>query len=294
MIELNSYNVKFEIVKPLIFTTWPGFYLRNALVKALSLNCRNSNRKKENIITNCHGCKFQSNCDYFALNLPVEEPLFKPNPMPFILHVDKLIIGKYENGTLSFQISLIGRVKDYVHLFEKAFSDIASKFGIGEKGVSGNIRFVSMITNHSDNNTSLIKLPSRGTNEISLYFRQLKLAEYMMNPPFDLGFEKFLSLIATRLDSLEKLYGNDHLDDEKGRYMEAISVYKPDTVAVVSEFAKCNQKYAGSGLGHFFLNGEIKYTGTFRRWIPILKAGSEVGIGRFTSYGFGTYVIHVL
>jgi len=80
---LTRLTFTLHLHKPLVFTSFPGFYLRNALVKAMTVHCRNRLRKREQMVTDCKGCRFLTGCICYHLNLPVPEPEEKSRVMPF-------------------------------------------------------------------------------------------------------------------------------------------------------------------------------------------------------------------
>ena len=113
MLTLHSYHIRLHLHCPIIFGTFPGFYLRNALVKALTVHCREPGRMNGQQVISCKGCGRNKNCLYYKLNLPVEVPEGIPRSMPFTLKVDSLIIGKYEIGILEFELMLFSRASHY-------------------------------------------------------------------------------------------------------------------------------------------------------------------------------------
>jgi len=279
MLEITKYQVIFKIVKPVIFTTYPGFYLRNALVKALVRFCKNQNRIKNQKITNCHGCKHQPGCPYFALNLPVEEPVAEPLPMSFILNVDHLIIGKYESGYLTFDIILFGNAARYAEQLGESFRDVGNIFGLGENGISGNISFISMRQKIKTGLSPIVIENYQKTDAATLVFKHLKLSDQAMRMPFELPIEGLIKSISSRFLKLELLYGNGITNSNSIHSAE----FNPSTQQCENLLSKCNYQYAGSKQGHYFLSGSVIFSGEIMRSLPMLHVGSRIGIGRFTS-----------
>jgi len=288
MFEITDYQVTYKVNKPVIFTTYPGFYLRNALIKAMTRYCSNPNRIKDQKITNCHGCKFQPKCVYYSLHLPVEEPEGTPVPMPFLLDANNLIVGKYEQGEMSFTIRLFGNARIHANWFRESFEAIGKHYGLGEEGSARSIRLLEMKEMKLMDVKSILTTQSLPSERITLNFDQLKLPDKLMKTPFQLSAEKLFQLITGRVTELDLLYGNSRVD---------IQLFFPENnisnrIKSASRFSKCNYQYTGTGIGHYFLNGQVELTGQLQPVLNLLLLGSRVGIGRFTAYGFGTYSIH--
>lgn len=287
MFEIAKYHLILKVESPITFNTFPGFHIRNALVKCFTDYCRNENRKKDGKVMNCHGCKFLNKCVYHSLNLPVEEPLAAPLPMPFSLNVDQMIIGKYEEGEMCFEMNLFGKAIQYSDHFKKAFSDIGSNYGIGDKnkeGKQGFFKVVEMSLSEKTTSESELEKIFSEKESLILKFARLKLSDKNMEIPVKLPFNSFMEMLIRRISDLELNYGNGECS------ISHIS-HNEHTIEDYSSFAKCNYKYTGSGKGHFFLNGRVEYKGNLGNYINLITLGSIIGIGRFTAYGFGNYSI---
>lgn len=287
MFEIAKYKVIIKVESPILFSTFPGFYIRNALVKSFTNYCKNENRKKGGKVINCHGCKFLDKCVYSLLNMPVEEPIAAPLPMPFSINADHMITGKYEEGEMGFEISLFGKTIEYSEYFHKTFSDIGINYGIGDKDKHGNQGFFKVIEMSQINKiNSEYKLEKTLLEEESLLlkFSRLKLSGKNMKCPVMLPFDSFKEMLIRRISDLDINYGD-------GQSTVLQISQNEHTIEDFSIFAKCNYIYTGSGQGHYFLNGSVEYKGNLDNYLNIITLGSNIGIGRFTSYGFGNYSI---
>lgn len=286
MIILN-YRVNTVIHQPLLFTTYPGFYLRNALVKALTVHCREPGRVKDHKVVSCIGCSRAGTCLYKKLNLPVEVPEGIPGPMPFSLDVSMLHTGKYQSGVVRFGLTLYGRAGHYLPLFEKALEKVGHEYGIGEQGQAGQF---SVNSSEKIAETDIIDIfgsEPKACKSVTLQFAHLKLPGTRMEAEKHLPLQYLLQQIQGRIQSLTEAYGGD-----TGRLpLLSITPEQAGNIQQTEQFALCNYQYTGSGKGHLFLSGQVTYQGDLSPWLRWLEAGSRVGVGRFTSYGFGSYWI---
>lgn len=284
---ITLYQVSIQVRHPLLFTTYPGFYLRNALVKAMTVHCREPGRTKEQKVGSCNGCGRADKCLYRKLNLPVDVPEGIPGPMPFSLDVSLLHTGKYQSGVVRFGLTLYGRAGHYLPLFEKALETVGREYGIGEQGQAGQF---SVIGCEKTTETDILgRFDSKPTecNGVTLEFTHLKLPPARMEAGKHLPLEYLLQQIQGRIQSLSEAFGG-----EAGRLpLLSITPEQAGSIQQTEQFALCNYQYTGNGMGHWFLSGQVKYQGDLTPWVNWLEAGRMVGAGRFTSYGFGIYEI---
>lgn len=287
MLIIKKYSIALEVQKPLIFTTYPGFYLRNALIKALAANCHERIRVKDQKVLSCIGCSRAGNCLYRKLNLPVEKPEGIPGPMPFSLDVSGLHTGKYQSGILQFGLTLYGRAGHYLPLFTAALESVGHEYGLGEQGQAGQFSLEGCEKVAETNIFDLFDSNSAECSGVILAFSHLKLPPARMDAGEYLPFEYLLQQIQGRIHSLTESFGGD-----TGRLpLPVITPEQHGSIQHSEQFALCNYQYTGSGQGHWFLSGQVKYQGDLTPWHNCLKAGRMLGIGRFTSYGFGTYTL---
>jgi hypothetical protein len=207
--------------------------------------------------------------------------------MSFSLNTDSLVTGKYESGSFSFTITLFGSANYYIQAFEKAFGAIGEVFGLGDNGTSRNVSFLSIRKIKPEPLFDSLHVNKHGSAFL-VKFKHLRLAENIMNPGFQLSFPQFAGLIRTRLLELDDVYGNNVL---KNTPLYDIINLKPVVLRSKSEYAKCNYKYAGTDFGYYFLSGKTLFTGNYEPWMQLIAVGQQIGLGRFTSYGFGHYEV---
>lgn len=290
MLSIFRYHIRFHLHRPIIFGTFPGFYLRNALVKALTVHCREPERKKEQQVVSCKGCGRIKNCLYYKLNLPVEVPEGIPKQMPFMLNVDSLITGKYESGTVEFNLVLFGRADHYAEAFRQALEEVGNSYGLGEQGQEDSFKLVGFEKMATIDIATMLNAPIAQTNGLQLHFSHLKLSDKRMKSSPRLPLEYLLQMIETRIENLTKCYGNPSV--LKNETISPLSCEK--TIAQSEQFALCNYQYTRSGQGHWFLSGSVKYKDDVVPYLNLITSGSLLGIGRFTSYGFGSFEIEKL
>ncbi len=281
MIRLQQFTL--QLHQPLLFTTYPGFYLRNALVKALTVHCREPGRVKDQKVVSCIGCSRAGVCLYKKLNLPVEVPEGIPGPMPFGLDVSMLHTGKYQSGVVSFGLNLYGRAGHNLQLFQQALEMVGRDYGIGEQGQARQFSVIGCDKVAETDIVDIFNSTPKTCKAVTLQFTHLKLPAPRMAAEKHLPLEYLLQQIQGRIQSLMDTYGGD-----SGRLpLLSITPEQAGNMYQTEQFALCNYQYAGSGKGHLFLSGQVKYQGDLTPWLQWLEAGSRVGVGRFTSYGFG-------
>jgi hypothetical protein len=286
MLALSTYSIALQFLHPLIFTTFPGFYLRNALVKALTVHCREPGRSTDQKVISCIGCPRIQRCIYHKLNLPVEVPEERPAVMPFRLGVSNLITGKYESGRMSFELIVFGSANHYAGVFKEAFDAVGQTYGLGEQGQPGSFRLHGFEKVDETELSTLLERPARECNALQLHFRHLKLPDKRQHTNPHLPLEYLLQLTQGRLTDLMGSYGG-----KSGMASAALTPEMNTSIVQTEQFALCNYQYTGTGQGHWFLSGKVKYEGNLTPFVNRIKAGRQMGIGRFTSYGFGEYEI---
>lgn len=287
MFTITQYQVLLRIHKPIIFNTYPGFYLRNALVNALVDHCHNPNRVNNHRVTNCQGCRQLQKCAYAALHLPVQEPDGIPGIMPFSLHVPDLIFGKYQTGEISFELRLFGNADKFAGLFVKSLENIGQDYGIGENGQPGSFSLVEMQRINVVEANEILTAPPPPLENLTLSFRHLKLSDKMMETRQNIPFDLLMQLLTSRMAELAETFGNNPGNNSLPAFHSDGELMCRHT----AQLAKCNYQYAGSRQGYWFFNGQLHYEGNLTPYYNLLRVGGLTGIGRFTSYGFGTYSI---
>lgn len=287
MLITTEYNITLEVQKPVIFTTYPGFYFRNALVKALTVHCHERSRQKDQKVLSCIGCSRAGNCLYRKLNLPVETPEGIPDLMPFSLDVSLLHTGKYQSGLVRFGLTLYGRAGHNLPLFISALESVGREYGLGELGQPGQFSVIGCEKIGETDIFGIFGSKPKECNEVTLAFSHLKLPRAHVEARQHIPFAYLLQLIQGRIQSLSEEFGGE----ASQLPLLSNSPEQAGSIQQTEHFALCNYQYTGTGMGHWFLSGQVKYQGDLSPWINWLEAGSVLGVGRFTSYGFGTYTI---
>ncbi len=288
MFTITQYQVTLSILKPIIFNTYPGFYLRNALINAMVDYCQNPNRIKNNKVTHCQGCRFLDKCAYASLNLPVLEPVGTPAIMPFMLDVTDLIVGKYQQGEIIFGFRLLGNADKYASLFADSFDAIGKQYGIGENGQPGSFSLREMRKINVIHAGEILAAQPSQAESLGLSFRQLKLSDKMMDTLQAIPFSLLIQFSNSRISEIGSTYGAGPADNPALIIPPGLD----NMVAHTAQMAKCNYQYAGSRQGYWFFNGMLQYSGNLSAYYNLLRLASYTGIGGFTSYGFGTFSLH--
>lgn len=286
MLSFTQYRVVLQVTKPIIFSSYPGFYIRNALVKALSAYCMEPDRVIDQRVISCKACPLEENCLYHALNLPVEQYEKTPKVMPFMVNASNLVTGKYEKGNIEFELTLFGNATRHIEVFCSAIETIGRYYGIGDSGTARNYKLVSVRETTTMQVAETLNTPALNSGNITLYFRHLKLADNRMKdnqPLLPLGY--LLQIISSRINELNVNYG----EALTGLNLQIPSVQTD--VLHTEHLALCNYQYSGNKMGYWFVSGNCTYNNVSANCMNLLILGSVIGIGRFTSYGFGTYSI---
>lgn len=292
---LHRYTIRLAITGEIIFDHFPGFHLRNALVSAMTVHCRGAGRKRGSKVIRCHGCRYLGRCAYAELQLPVEEPDAAPGTMPFILDTSDIITGKYAGGVIEIGLTLAGKASRHEKKFAHAFQAVGQEYGLGENGKPGCFELISFEKNSSTDLEALISIENATTGKlekpesIRLRFRHYRPPDQRFDSKPILPLPYLMRSIHARLRDLTNSFGED--EEEMEELSEEFMV-RASEVKVKEQWARCNYRYPGSGMGYWFFSGYTAYNGKLNHAMGLLKAGSLAGIGRFTSYGFGIYTLN--
>jgi hypothetical protein len=279
----TTYSVIIAITNPITFTHYPGFHLRNALVNAMAeLHCKMS--RPHGVVEGCAVCRYRQACLYLRLNLPAEG---MDLVQPFIIDADNLLTGAtYIHGQIEFKITFLGSASKYLPQWINAWEYIGTAMGIGKE--SGRFRLQAFDPLPAIVPIHPIFPETAKTTSITLYFRHLRLKTIRQSVPV-LPFSRLLEMIYKRASALSSTYGNS--DRVFPGLMPETDLVKE--IENTETFTGCNYPYPSANRqnNYSFVNGTVTYRDVPIEYIPLLELGSQIGIGQFTSYGWGRYTL---
>lgn len=266
----------------------------------------------------CSDCILKSSCIYAYVfeTSPADNTSvmnmhkYEKIPHPFVIEPPECNDKRYEPGdTVIFNLLLIGRAIDYLSYFIYTFKELG-KVGIGKGRGKYSLTEVRVadkgnrivytkednIIRHSE--ASIINLPDFMTSDkvdsLTLRFitplRIKYKRDFVVEPEFHI-------LIRSLLRRLGLLY-YFHCANREPSWDYGKIIDHSQTVSISSSSLKwfdwerySARKDARVRLGG--LIGEITYRGDISSFIPLLKAGEILHIGKGTSFGLGRFILHV-
>ena len=256
----------------------------------------------------CDSCILRDNCVYsYVFETPVPEgaEVLKKMPRaphPFVLEPPLDDKRRYEPGeALEFGIILMGRGIQYLPYFILAFEMLGDlglgrnkgKFSVAEVRNGQKIIYSGGKLNTRYKSGSMKEFGDGGfeRNDLEIEFltptRMLFRGERVDVPEFHVIVRNLLR----RLHLLNYFHGNEpYSPDFKGiiRRAEDVKLKKAEVRAdsVLRYSRRQDRKVSMYGF-----TGKFTYSGEIRDFLPLLKAGEVVHIGKATAFGFGKYKI---
>lgn len=265
-------------------------------------------------MSRCDNCMLRHKCVYSAImETPVPEGhpnhrKYKNAPHPYII-IPPFTRKRYFNpdDSLSFDIVLIGKANDYLPYFVYTFTEMG-RIGIGKERGKFDVTSVealdsggakTKIFNGADNiliqsenridYTSFLNEKFTG-DEITISFEtpvRIKVNDRLSsNIPFN--------LLIRRLSERAFLLAHLHCDAELGNFegfakgSENVETVKNKLRWVDWERYSTRQQTKMTFGGWV---GEVTYKGDFQKYLPLLKLGEHIHVGKATTFGLGKYRI---
>ncbi|HIJ96597.1 MAG TPA: CRISPR system precrRNA processing endoribonuclease RAMP protein Cas6 [Desulfuromonadales bacterium] len=266
----------------------------------------------------CPACPFRHTCTYAYLfeTSPADGVdgfrRFSSFPRPYIIHPprgDKRQFRRYD--TMSFEFVMIGRANDCIHQVIMTFEEIGRR---GMRNGTGRFLLDRVIAAGDEaqeqiiyrngafsgtavpaRNISLLQQMERKVTELTVTFHTPLLLEergtILTEPPrFDFLFENLLR----RITLLQYLHGGgeaetlqiDQLLEQAGRIKIKNADMRWQGMERISNRQQSRIKTGG-------LLGGITYTGELTPFVPYLRAGELLHVGKSTTFGFGGYIIWI-
>lgn len=263
----------------------------------------------------CSACMLKLKCVYSAIMespVPSEHPhsrKYKNSPHPYILK-PPLTEKRYFNPgeTLSFDFTLIGRANEYLPYFIYTFTEMG-KIGIGAGNGKFDVASVeelrfdgSRAEIYNDNNKilknpenridySVFKDEKSSGDEIALNFETP--ARIKVND--DLSADLPFAVLIKRLSERAALLAHFHCGAELSGF-EDFAAGSEDVKVLKSNLKWLDwERYSGrqdTKMKFGGLVGEITYKGGFHKFMPLLKLGEHIHVGKNTTFGLGKYRIN--
>jgi len=274
----------------------------------------------------CTDCLLKHQCIYaYVFETPIPEDAqmmrkYTAAPHPFILEPSVKNQRTYEKGEdISFGLTLIGRATDYLPYFIYALDELG-RIGIGKGRGKYELRQVleenplkdEAPVNQEQGNRRVIYrgedkmlaqldrpirwsdilTPSSPSAEMSFSFITPTRIKYKNSLTKDLEFHVLFRNLLRRISLLSYFHCGHRLDDQgfKGLIEQARHIKIVKRALYWHDWERySNRQETRMKMGGFM--GEITYEGNFAPFLPYIKLGEYVHVGKGSSFGLGRYRI---
>ncbi len=307
----HKYRINLQAKELIHLPPYKGSALRGVFGYALKrVVCAIKNSR-------CDVCILRLKCVYSAIMetpIPEDHPhhrKYKNAPHPYII-IPSFTRRQYfkSDDPISFEIVLIGKASEYLPYFVYAFTEMG-RMGIGKDRGKFDVASVEALNLDGSGmeifsgmdgvlkplnnriNYSLFKksgVGSRGKDEITISFdtpARIKADDRLSS---DIPF----NLLIKRLSERAFLLAHFHCGAEMGNYEEYAK--GSETVETVSNKLRwidwerySTRQQTKMKFGGWV--GEITYRGDFQKFLPLLRLGEHIHVGKATTFGLGRYRI---
>lgn len=266
-------------------------------------------------LKDCQQCSIRQECAYaYIFESPPSKDIKLDNfgkyetvPHPFIFEPPEDKKRFYEKGEeIEFGLILVGKAIRYLPYFALAFERLGDiGLGKGKKKI-----YLVRITTDRDNiydshNKNIITGDSErlyipedydftntGESEIVLDFRTPVRIKYQRDNVTRLEFFILITNLLRRIMLLNYFYGNENPPDWNHKKI----IEESRKVLIKSTSLKWHdwERYSSRQETRMMLGGLkglIAYEGPVLNFLPLLKAGEILHVGKATSFGLGKYII---
>lgn len=323
-IEYRKFNFKIEAIDTLALPDYKGSTFRGAFGYAFKkIVC--ALRKND-----CHDCILKTKCIYsyvFETSPSEGADIMGMNkylkiPHPFVIEPPEESIRIYSpHDILSFNLILIGKASDYLPYFIYTFDELG-KSGIGKRkgkfrllkvesvektvysGEDKTIRDVGIerldIPENIDFNRRAAVFPAlpqgeniEGQDSVALKFLTPARISYGRDLAVKLEFHIFVRTLLRRLCLLYYF----HSGTQAPLWNHKQIIAEAENVSIERDHLRWHdwERYSSRQAVRMKMGGligDIKYKGNIDPYLPILKAGEILHVGKGTSFGLGKYVLH--
>ena len=313
--KLNHFRLAcFEFVLTLqerIVIETPGSALRGALGQALESICPSQG-------AGCARCSQRQDCAYnYLFQTPSQigrNPRnYSNHPHPFVLEPPITTQCTFEAGqTLKFRLILIGKGISYLLYFINTFQCGGEKFGLGlNRGRYELTAIHSIFGRHRvciyDARSQPLQLTYRimhfediinvssisSTDHVRLRFltpTRLKLRGHLISHR-NFNFHHLFCCLLRRISDISFIHCDEKLPRHYGDLIDEATKIKTqselnwtDNWQHYSRDKKMRMKFGG-------LVGQVNFEGNLGEFLPFLKLGELLHVGKSTAFGNGKYVI---
>jgi CRISPR-associated endoribonuclease Cas6 len=306
-IKFSSFSFTIETEETLILPAYKGSTFRGGFGHAFKrIVCALKNKE-------CFDCLLKEKCIYsyvFETLPPSDTKImrkYKTAPHPFIIEPPPEKQRIYKNGEeITFGLILIGNAIDYLPYFIYTFDELG-KIGIGKgkakyrlKNVTSNSKKIYDSETKILNSTypsvlsfePFILNAENSDSILSLSFQTPTRILYNNHLTIDLEFHIFVRQLLRRISLLYYFHCNGDLSDwNLNRIIEntaGVKVREKNLVWYDWQRYSTRQD-TKMKMGGFI--GEITFEGNIEPFIPLIKAGEILHVGKGTSFGLGKYKI---
>jgi hypothetical protein len=266
----------------------------------------------------CGRCLLRERCAYpYVFDTPVPHEAtrmrkYEAAPHPFVILPPLERKTIYQPGeTLTFGWTLIGRGADYLPYFIYAFERLGERYGLGKGRGRFLVESVSWLAPGGEsvviyrgaektlqNTFRLLNvqevggLTQTGQEEtLTLHFLTPTRLVYGGSLANSLDFHVLLRVLLRRLSNLAYFHcGTDLQLDFRGLIAAAEHVQTLSSQLRWYDWERYSSRQdARMKMGGFL--GQVIYAGALQPFLPLLRLGSYVHVGKGTSFGLGKYVI---
>lgn len=278
---IHTYRFDAIVTKKIIFRYFPGFVLRNALLRAMEeLYCMRKVAYGQRAGA-CEKCLWLSNCIYRKLNLPVFD-IPEKVVQPYLINSEGIDANDIfpQGSKFSFQLSLFGRANQFAEQWIEAVRYLGSHMGIGIDSGRFDLQEVIPVmfyeVAYTDNNGK----------SVALYFPYLYFFRNRNKIPREgMAFSELILKIHSRYTALCMEYGY-----EKSQPLPAMGVM-PRPIESNFHITRLFYPPGGSKDHYDCFKGRLGYEGDMAPFLGLLSLGRQIGIGQFTVAGLGRFRI---
>jgi hypothetical protein len=264
----------------------------------------------------CDGCLLRLKCIYSAIMespIPEDHPhhrKYKNAPHPYII-APPLTKRQYflPDSLISFDIVLIGKANDYLPYFIYTFTEMG-KIGIGKErgkfdvasvkalgldggavevfnGIDGILRAADK---RIDYNRFIISPSSEPSPIITISFETPARIKEDNKLSSDIPFSLLIKRLSERALLLAHFHCGAEMGDVEGFIRDAENVESiTNNLHWIDWERYSNRQQTKMKLGG--LIGEITYKGDFQKYLPLLRLGEHIHVGKAATFGLGKYKI---
>jgi CRISPR-associated endoribonuclease Cas6 len=310
---VSHYKTELHVSEPIPISRFWGSAIRGIIGHTLkNMFCLDRNAE-------CPGCPLRATCHYVSIFSPYQ-PNTNRNIAPgFILRLDAFQTdGKTSSNKLSIGFNLFGKAQEYLPYIAFCLGSMG-KYGLSSKRIPFTIDTISALS--SSNEWTPIMENGKMTAQTNVHsFPVLENQDHQSIPPAPTQdrtitvifktpcrmkingsftsqptFHNIMRLLFRRLSTLDYFYGNASLQDfPYSEWLDLASSIQCTSSDVCwyplerySNRQKTKMKFGG-------ILGSITFQGPLTPFIPFLKSGEKIHLGKNTDFGLGQIDVNII